>query len=291
MPLISFDRAVDYYDETRGLVPGAAEKIRDAILDFTHVAPSARFLELGIGTGRIALPFIEAGYEYDGVDVSAAMMGRLEQKIADLAAATGKQRTDYHSKLIQSDITERLPFEDGSYDVVILVHVLHLVEQWQAVLAEARRILRPTGSWLLIAGTDGNWNNTDDAQTTSQDGDPVSANRLVRKRWNEILTELGVDRQQQVKVRSRDDEFVAFLQALGATAQIVELAEYEQPPVSPRMLADRFKARMHSAEWTLPDDVHTEAVRRLEAWLDTDCRDPDTAIVSKGTFRAIVAHW
>src|SRR5262245_32183987 len=139
MPLISFDRAVDYYDETRGLVPGAAEKIRDAILDYTHVTPTARFLELGIGTGRIALPFIAAGYQYDGADVSTARMGRLAQQIADLAVANGKQVTDYHCKLIEADITQRLPLEDASYDVVILVHVLHLVEDWQSVLREARR--------------------------------------------------------------------------------------------------------------------------------------------------------
>lgn len=286
MPLISFDRAVDYYDETRGLVPGAAEKIRDSILDYTHVTPNARFLELGIGTGRIALPFIAAGYEYDGVDVSKAMMGRLEQKIAELAASNGKPVTDYRCKLIEADITRRLPLEDGSYDVLILVHVLHLIEDWNAVLREARRVLRPTGSWLLIGGTE---KGKDAAEPSATE--PMNPNRLVRKQWNSILRDLGVDVQQQTNIRNRDVEFPPFLRELGATVENVDLAEYEQPALSPRMIADRFKARMHSAEWSLPDDVHSEAVHRLEQWLSTDCPDPDSASGGKGSFGTIVAHW
>jgi ubiquinone/menaquinone biosynthesis C-methylase UbiE len=287
MPVISFDRAVDYYDETRGLVPGAVEKIRDAILKYTQVAPSARFLELGIGTGRIALPFIEAGYQYDGVDVSTAMMGRLEQKIAELAAARDKQRTDYHCKLIEADVTQRLPFEDATYDVVILVHVLHLIEDWKAVLREARCVLRPTGSWLLIGGTE----KGKDTATESTPTEPMNPNRLVRRQWNDILRDLGVDVQQQTNIRNRDVEFPVFLQELGATVENMDLAEYEQPALSPRMIADRLKARMHSAEWSLPDDIHAEAVHRLEHWLATECPDPDTTIINKGSFRTIVAHW
>ena len=54
----SFDRAAEYYDTTRGYAPGSAEGIRDAIVTYTGAGRNARFLELGVGTGRIALPFI-----------------------------------------------------------------------------------------------------------------------------------------------------------------------------------------------------------------------------------------
>src|SRR5215211_953512 len=143
MPGVSFDRAAEYYDATRGYRDGSAERIRDAIVAHTGAGPSTRWLELGVGTGRIALPFIRAGYDYTGVDISQAMMDRLVGKLAEDSG-----RPEYRFELRQADITE-LPFEDSAFDVIIMVHVLHLVADWQAVLREARRVLRP-GGWLLL---------------------------------------------------------------------------------------------------------------------------------------------
>src|SRR5689334_18684595 len=181
MPTISFDRAVDYYDETRGFPPGVAERIRDAILSLTHATPNTTFIEPGIGTGRVALPFIEAGYVYDGVDISTAMMRRLAQKVTELAASQNHREAPFHCNLIQADIVRSLPFKDETYDVIVLVHVLHLVEQWQAVLTEARRILKRTNCWMLISQTE-RWRSGD----ASRKG-PISSARLVRTRWREIL--------------------------------------------------------------------------------------------------------
>jgi len=66
MPGISFDRAAEYYDNTRGFPEGVDEQIRAAIVNYTGASFNTRFLELGVGTGRIALPFIQAGYDYSG---------------------------------------------------------------------------------------------------------------------------------------------------------------------------------------------------------------------------------
>ena len=81
MPGISFDRAVDYYDATRGYPPGVAERLRNAIIAALELSQSAQILEAGVGTGRIAIPFIEAGYFYAGVDLSRRMMGQLRRKL------------------------------------------------------------------------------------------------------------------------------------------------------------------------------------------------------------------
>ena len=42
-----------------------------------------RVLELGVGTGRIALPLAERGYEVHGIDGSSAMLARLKEKDPD----------------------------------------------------------------------------------------------------------------------------------------------------------------------------------------------------------------
>jgi SAM-dependent methyltransferase len=48
---------------------------------------------------------------------------------------------------------QRLPFEDETFDVAIMVSMLHHVEDRSAALAEARRILRPAGRLALMVFT------------------------------------------------------------------------------------------------------------------------------------------
>jgi SAM-dependent methyltransferase len=56
------------------------EKI-DPVVDFLVArAGSGRALELGIGTGRIALPLAQRGIRVSGIDISRAMVGRLAVK-------------------------------------------------------------------------------------------------------------------------------------------------------------------------------------------------------------------
>jgi 16S rRNA A1518/A1519 N6-dimethyltransferase RsmA/KsgA/DIM1 with predicted DNA glycosylase/AP lyase activity len=53
----------------------------DPIVTFlTELAGDGAALELGIGTGRIALPFAERGIQLYGIDLSEAMVARLRTK-------------------------------------------------------------------------------------------------------------------------------------------------------------------------------------------------------------------
>ncbi len=53
----------------------------DPVVDFlAELAGSGRALELGIGTGRIALPLAQRGVRVHGIDLSAAMVARLRAK-------------------------------------------------------------------------------------------------------------------------------------------------------------------------------------------------------------------
>src|SRR5689334_15240561 len=167
MPGISFDRAVEYYDATRGYAEGVAERIRDAIVKETEADQNTRFLELGVGTGRIALPFIQAGYDYTGVDLSQPMMDKLEQKLTEDPA-----KANFRYKLQQGDVTS-LPFPDNSFDVIITVHVLHLIDNWQEAINEARRVLRKPGGKFILG--------YDDISSSSADQERMALQ--VRKRW------------------------------------------------------------------------------------------------------------
>jgi len=59
----------------------AAEFVTDAAVDrVAQLAAGGSILELGIGTGRLALPLLERGLEVHGIDGAAAMTARLAAK-------------------------------------------------------------------------------------------------------------------------------------------------------------------------------------------------------------------
>jgi SAM-dependent methyltransferase len=72
------DRMAEVYDEWFG-TPADAE---EAVAFLSDLAGRGRVLELGIGTGRIALPLAGKGIEVHGIDASEAMVERLRAKPA-----------------------------------------------------------------------------------------------------------------------------------------------------------------------------------------------------------------
>jgi SAM-dependent methyltransferase len=72
------DRIAEIYDER--YLP-AVESDTAAAATFLHqLADTGPALELGIGTGRVALPLMEKGVEVHGIDASEAMVARLREK-------------------------------------------------------------------------------------------------------------------------------------------------------------------------------------------------------------------
>lgn len=279
MSPVSFDRAAEYYDTTRGYADGSAERIRDAIVAYAGVGRDTRFLELGVGTGRIALPFIRAGYDYTGVDISPAMMDRLADKLAGASDSTA-----YRFQLHQADITA-LPFEAAHFDVIIAVHVLHLVVEWQRAIQEARRVLRP-GGWLLCGSDE----TLGDAAASVDVNLPAPLR--VRLKWWELRRELGLGRTSgRSNLRSRDTLLIEYLHGLGATVDTATLAKYELPAISARAMADRVKGRVFSADWDTAEAAHADLSRRLDDWLARSIDAPDAPVPIAGDFMAITARW
>lgn len=160
---ISFDRAADFYDATRGLPQQQAAQVTDMLA--AELAGRDRTLEIGVGTGRIALPLHERGVALVGVDISLPMLARL------VANASGRMPFS----LLVADAT-RLPFADGGYDATIASHVFHLIPQWREATDEVLRVTSPGGVLLVDLGR--------------HDGGP----------WHELMVEVfrenGVERQR-----------------------------------------------------------------------------------------------
>ena len=79
------DRVADYYDR---LYPDTAPGMVGRLME---LAGEGRVLELGIGTGRVALPMHDLGIEVLGIDASNAMVAELRAKPGgdEIAVAIG----------------------------------------------------------------------------------------------------------------------------------------------------------------------------------------------------------
>src|SRR5688572_23888711 len=77
---INYDRAADFYDETRAYPEGIVEEIAAFIAKKAFLKPDTNMLEIGIGTGRIALPMSAHVVSLVGVDISSRMMAKLREK-------------------------------------------------------------------------------------------------------------------------------------------------------------------------------------------------------------------
>lgn len=75
------DKWADRYDDlTRARISDRATAA--AVETLAELAPDRHVLELGIGTGRIALPLAARGFDVHGIDASEAMVAKLRDKPA-----------------------------------------------------------------------------------------------------------------------------------------------------------------------------------------------------------------
>jgi SAM-dependent methyltransferase len=79
------DRMAEVYDEWFA-VPQDAEDTVEFLSDLAGPGP---VLELGIGTGRVALPLAQRGHDVHGVEASEAMVEKLRAKSGDMPVAIG----------------------------------------------------------------------------------------------------------------------------------------------------------------------------------------------------------
>lgn len=129
-----YDIASRFYDAVEGVIEHRFfSKFRKRL--FELIPPNGRILEVGIGTGKNLL-FYPEGVELVGVDFSAGMLKRCQEKVKELGLK--------NVQLQQMDV-ESLDFPDEHFDAVVSTFVFCTVPDPIRGLKEVHRILKNGG--------------------------------------------------------------------------------------------------------------------------------------------------
>ncbi|MCK4728185.1 MAG: class I SAM-dependent methyltransferase, partial [Desulfobacterales bacterium] len=88
-----------------------------------------RVLDIGCGTGRHLLMFLEMGLDITGLDASPYMLDIAREKLG-------------HRAELHQGLAEDLPFEDNSFDIATFITTLEFVDDVQKALQEACRVAK-----------------------------------------------------------------------------------------------------------------------------------------------------
>ena len=133
------ERVAARYDETYDYQ--AAPEVIEPVLDvLAELAGDGRALELGVGTGRIALPLAQRGVSVHGIELSRAMAARLKAKPG--ADAVGVTIGDFSTTRVEGSF--RLAY--------VLVNTIMNLTSQEAQVACFRNVaahLAPGGCFLI----------------------------------------------------------------------------------------------------------------------------------------------
>jgi SAM-dependent methyltransferase len=228
-----FDRAAPFYDATRGrTTQGAA---RETAVLATELARRGAVLEVGVGTGQVALPLAAAGVDVVGIDLSRPMLDVMRAKVG--AAGVPVAIAD----------ATRMPFPDAGFGGAFLRWVLHLIPDWRVAVGEIVRIVRPGGVFLVILGG-------------GEDGPREQIQTEVARRAGVSRAPAGLDWHG-------DEELDAVMTAMGATRrELPPFTDDESQTVDGFMEAIADNA--YSWTWPLADDVRSRVAAEVRTWAE-----------------------
>jgi SAM-dependent methyltransferase len=142
VPAAGRDWALPLYDPLVKLIGG--DRARTALLDLAAPSEGQVVLDVGCGTGSLAVlvKHRHPGVEVVGLDPDPRALARARRKALRAGLQVRLDRAFAHA----------LPYADASFDRVLSSFVYHHLERdaKEALLREARRVLKPGGRLLLL---------------------------------------------------------------------------------------------------------------------------------------------
>lgn len=226
---VNFDRAADYYDASRGFPEGVAPQVGAFIAENVPFTRESHLLEVGVGTGRIALPLAPHVGRITGFDISREMMDKLREKSVHEPIALAV--ADAH----------QMPFAPAAFDAVCITHVLHLVADAARVLAEIRRVVKPDGVFVHMRNQRGT----------------VAAYQPVVDAWNAVVADAPRRTRQwdEIEDRIRTAHWQLVAEHIFIFPYVARLRDF----------VDNVENRRWSSTWLMDDAVWERGLAAVNA--------------------------
>lgn len=250
MKSLSFGSMVELYDETRTFDRDCFDSALDFLVGRFPPRNFGNVLEPGIGTGRIAAPMAERGYRITGVDISEEMLSILKRRLA-------QSEKPLQISVQMADMTE-LPFSDGSFDMVMAVHLFWFIKEWRKAVDEILRVIRTDGAVVLMHTGMG-------AEVP-----------LLNDRYKELCAEQGCP-IESVGVKSTS-EVINYVAEMGCHVEQIRDRWRWTSHIRLDKALDYINSRAYSFATFAPDSIHKLAIRRLEAELKDQFGSLNTVI-------------
>jgi SAM-dependent methyltransferase len=231
---IDFSQNSAVYDRRHGAVLGDDEV--DRLCTVAALPTHAAVLDIGAGTGRIAIPLAERGCEVVALEPAPGMVDQLRAKSSS------------HNLSVVIGEGAQLPFASHAFEAIVIARLLYLTTDWRQILRESSRVLA-VGGFLFHE-----WGNGHVDEEWVQ----------VREEARRLFEQAGVHQPFHPGVRSELD-VDRELRTLG----FVRLSDVVLGP-GPQLTLREFLRRLLDGElsyiWNVPKTVLAECLPRLAAW-------------------------
>jgi ubiquinone/menaquinone biosynthesis C-methylase UbiE len=241
---VDFSENAPIYDRRHGA--GLSHLEASRLFQAARLRAGTRLLDIGAGTGRVAIPMAELGCDVVALEPASGMVKELRAKSPHsiLSVVVGEGA--------------RLPFVTASFGAVVIARLLYLTPDWREILTEVRRVLEP-GGWLLHERGNG------------QSDEPWVQ---VRDEARRLFESVGVANPFHPGVRSEAD-LLRYLEQLRFVRSGTE--SFGAGPVT---TLGEFLQRIVEGEvsyiWAVPADVQAKCLPSLVRWAEQrfDLKEP-----------------
>ena len=230
---VDFSDNARIYDSRHGAVMSA--QLAQAITE--RLRRDATIIDIGAGTGRVAVALASRGFRVVALDPAVPMLQTTQRKSGEVLAVAAEGT--------------HLPFRRNSADAVVLARILYLVPDWQNLLREARRILRQGG--ILFH----EWGNGDASEAWVQ----------VREKARSLFQEAGVEAPFHPGAKS-EVEVDSYLRELGFYRS-EQIEAGPGPTITLAEFLNRIQTGEFSYVWNVPKDVQDLCLPQLRRWCES----------------------
>ena len=272
MSRVDFSANARAYDDRHGAL--LDNDLARRLIDAAPLPARARVLDIGAGTGRVAIPLAARGCRIVALDPSASMLQQLREKgrsakqdppyTASEKGGSAKHDppcTAFVGRVLLDPapldpahlspaigVGSALPFFDRTFDGVVIARLLYLLSDWRETLDEAVRVLHAGGCLLH------EWGNGDADEEWVQ----------IREKARALFEQAGL--ANPFHPGARDESLIdGRLRDRGIT----RAAEVRGPSIT-RTTMSKFLERVETGEctytWSVPEEVQRACLPALRAW-------------------------